>query len=140
MILAERLRGIDGADEGFYAKFALTTLVDSAMRRAIQTADIIAPMLPGLKTRRRTADLNEGRPCLPEPPPSHREHYTNDRGDSERIERAFRSLVQRPPPLQSADSYEVVVWTRQLLVHPPFPARAVLRPAIQSKLRQSIPY
>ena len=52
--------------------------------------------------RVRNADLNEGRPCLPEPMISSTpaSHYTNDQLDSERIERAYRQLCSRPPPSQ----------------------------------------
>jgi serine/threonine-protein phosphatase PGAM5 len=105
---AARLHFVNGATEGFYRKFVLDTMVTSGLTRAIQTADIIAPLLPIAK-RTVQPDLNEGRPCLPEPPPSHHARYDNKHADGERIERAFRALCTRPPPTQTSDTYEVVV-------------------------------
>ena len=48
----------------------LDALISSELTRAIQTADAIAPRLVE-PVRSRNADLNEGRPCLPEPQPGH---------------------------------------------------------------------
>lgn len=107
-ILAQRLRLIDEADEGFYRHFALKEIITSKLARAIQTADFVTDALPNAVTRRE-ADLNEGRPCLPEPPPSHASHYTNSHNDGERIENAYRMLCAKPPPDQESDSYHVVV-------------------------------
>ena len=86
----------------------LDALISSDLTRAIQTADAIAPRLVE-PVRSRNADLNEGRPCLPEPQPGHASHYTNDQLDGERIERAYRQLCSRPPPSQVGDTTEVVV-------------------------------
>ena len=91
-LVAERLHAIDAAAEGFYKKFELCTLVSSGMTRAIQTAEYILPKLPAAPGFSRRPELNEGRPCLPEPSPSHAADYTNRNGDAERIEGAFRSL------------------------------------------------
>jgi len=106
--LASRLRAMHDAAEGNYKALKLDTLVCSELMRAIQTADAIALSLVEPR-RSRNADLNEGRPCLPEPVPSHAAHYNNAMGDSERIERAYRQLCARPPPSQVGDTTEVVV-------------------------------
>lgn len=107
-LIAQRLALIHEATDGFYRRFELNELISSKLTRAKQTADAIAPSLPDAR-RSSNADLNEGRPCLPEPPPSHRAHYTNRNLDGERIERVYRTLCARPPPEQPADTYEVVV-------------------------------
>ena len=59
--------------------------------------------------RSSDATLNEGRPCLPEPPPKHASHYTNRNGDSERIESAYRLICAQPTADMRADTHEVVV-------------------------------
>jgi broad specificity phosphatase PhoE len=106
--LAQRLRLIDAATEGYYKHFKLNQILTSKLARAVQTADSIVDALPDVSVR-RDADLNEGRPCLPEPPPSHASRYTNRHYDGERIEGAYRMLCAKPPPEQEADSYHVVV-------------------------------
>lgn len=106
--LAQRLRGIHDASSGFHKPASLTLLLSSELARAVQTADLIAPQLPDAR-RSREKTLNEGRPCLPEPQPSHAASYNNRNRDAERIERAYRMLCERPPPTQTEDSYEVVV-------------------------------
>lgn len=106
--LAQRLAKVHAAQEGHYAQFALSTLISSELVRAKETADLLALGLPTAK-RSRDGDLNEGRPCLPEPAPRHAHHYTNANGDAERIERAAQKLRSPPPVSQLADSHEVVV-------------------------------
>ena len=88
--------------------FSLDKLLSSELTRAIQTADVIAPALPAA-ARSSDATLNEGRPCLPEPPPKHASHYTNRNGDSERIESAYRLICAQPAADMRADTHEVVV-------------------------------
>ena len=88
--------------------FSLDKLLSSELTRAIQTADVIAPALPAA-ARSSDATLNEGRPCLPEPPPKHAPHYTNRNGDSERIESAYRLICSRPTIDQKEDSCEIIV-------------------------------
>lgn len=135
-LLAERLRDIGDATEGFYAKFVLDKLVTSGMTRALQTADIVAPLLP-IASRTCVPDLNEGRPCLPEPAPSHARHYDNKASDSERIERAFRLICARPPPTQTTDTYEVVVCHANVIRY--FVCRALQLPP-EAWLRLSLPH
>lgn len=108
MLLGTRLAAIHAATSGTYCSFSLATLKSSALTRAIQTADLLAPWLPDAQ---RTSDptLNEGRPCLPEPAPRHRASYNNKNGDGERIERAYRKICARPDANQKADTHEVIV-------------------------------
>lgn len=108
VFLAERLRALHDASDGFFKALALNSITTSALTRAIQTSRYITPLLPDAEVS-RDADLNEGRPCLPEPAPSHASHYTNQGGDAERIERAYRRICARPPSTQYADSCEVIV-------------------------------
>lgn len=108
--LAQRLRALDEASAGNFKALRLETLISSELTRAIQTAEVIAPLL-GDPQVSRNRDLNEGRPCLPEPPPSasHAVHYKNAKRDAERIERAYRQLCARPPHSQEGDTCTVVV-------------------------------
>ena len=113
-LVGKRLASIHACDEGSYANFALDSMISSGLTRAIQTADLIAPQLPGATRARNDATLNEGRPCLPEPAPRHASHYTNKNGDGERIEAAYRLICAVPPapvpPATRADDvYEVIV-------------------------------
>jgi broad specificity phosphatase PhoE len=107
-LLAKRLAEMHASTSGAYAAFALETVLSSELTRARQTADIITGALPDA-ARLRDGTLNEGRPCLPEPPPRHASHYTNRHGDSERIEGAFRRICARPCADQQRDSYHLVV-------------------------------
>lgn len=111
--LAQRLAAVHAATDGGYAAFSLDTLLSSELTRAIETADLLAPALPGA-ARSRDAVLNEGRPCLPEPPPRHASHYNNRSGDGERIERAFRQLCSRPPPPVSREVTLLPIATQNL--------------------------
>lgn len=106
--LAQRLRALHEASTGYHKATSFSMLSSSKLTRAVQTADAVATALT-IETVGRHSDLNEGRPCLPEPAPSHAPNYTNRSGDSERIEHAGRRICARPPPSQTADSWEVVV-------------------------------
>lgn len=107
-LLGPRLAAIHTATTGAYKKVSWRTLESSNLTRAVQTADLLAPWLPGT-TRSRDAMLNEGRPCLPEPAPRHSASYTNRNGDSERIEGAYRKICAAPPASQKTDTHELVV-------------------------------
>ena len=107
-LLGKRLASIHAASDGAYKDFSLETLKSSMLTRAIQTADIIAPLLPSASYSVRDATLNEGRPCLPEPPPKHAPHYTR-KNDGERIESAYRLVCSRPTIDQKEDSCEIIV-------------------------------
>lgn len=93
-----------------------SSITSSGMIRAKQTA---CTMLQNMTTQEHlrfdVSDplLNEGCPCIPEPPyrrldvwnPGHREVLT----DSSRIETAFQKYFHRADPCQDEDSYEIIV-------------------------------
>ena len=86
-ICARRLLSIHEAATSFYEKCSLASLTSSTLTRAVQTADIISPLLPNA-TRKALPLLNEGRPCLPEPYGPRADRYDNRHHDAERIEAA----------------------------------------------------
>ena len=134
--MGERLASIDSSTEGYYSAFSLTTLQSSELTRAIQTADVLSKALPSA-VRSSDATLNEGRPCLPDPPPRHRASYNNRGGDSQRIEAAYRQICRRPSAEQPGDTYEVVVCHANVIR---FVVCRALQNAPEAWLRMSLPH
>ncbi|CAB0018013.1 unnamed protein product [Nesidiocoris tenuis] len=89
--VGQRLRALD---------LPFTSMTNSTMSRARQTADIIAGVLgDSVPKRSEERMLEEGAPAA--------DHHTFR--DGARIEAAFRGLFYRPDPSVSSDSYEIVV-------------------------------
>ncbi len=87
----------------------LTYMVSSTMTRAIETAGLIKPSLPGgLEIKPNDPILAEGDPYPPEPPSTWKTENSFHK-DGARIEAAFRKYFHRAEVSQTEDSYEVIV-------------------------------
>lgn len=100
-LTGERLKELD---------LPISRLVYSTMIRATQTAHHIMTHLDKIPVVESTDLLREGSPFPPEPPinswrPEKHQFHT----DGARIEAAFRAYIQRAPPSQTEDSYELLV-------------------------------
>ena len=135
--LGERLAAIHASQHGYYGSFDLAHLRSSALTRAIETADLLALSLPHAKRTSPDPVLNEGRPCLPAPAPRRPASYDNRKGDSQRIEAAYRQLCAPPAAGQQGDSYEVVVCHANVIRY--VVCRA-LQVAPEAWLRMSLPH
>ncbi|XP_041456139.1 serine/threonine-protein phosphatase PGAM5, mitochondrial-like isoform X1 [Lytechinus variegatus] len=86
-----------------------TTIINSTMARAIETANIICEQLPDVP-RESCELLREGAPIPPEPPVGHwKPEVKQFYEDGARIEAAFRKYFHRADPEQTKDSFEVIV-------------------------------
>lgn len=87
-----------------------TTLINSTMSRARETADIVAMQLPPDLPRAECELLREGAPIPPEPPVGHwKPEVKQFYEDGARIEAAFRKYFHRADVDQAKDSFEVIV-------------------------------
>jgi len=87
------------------------------MIRAKQTAELMMKEMgqayPCLKYETKDPILNEGPPCIPEPPYRNRElwdpDYNEFYAEGARIEAAFRKYFHRADVDQKEDSHEIIV-------------------------------
>lgn len=85
-----------------------SSIVQSSMCRARETANIISKHLPSVPVN--TCDLlQEGAPFPPEPPVGHWKPEFHFYRDGARIEAAFRKYFHRAEVSQTEDSYEILV-------------------------------
>jgi len=84
-------------------------ITHSNMKRAIETAEIVAEALPNTPVLPADSILREGSPIQPEPNVSswRPEHYYMQ--DGARIEAAFRKYFHRADPSQVKESHELIV-------------------------------
>ncbi|UJR30258.1 hypothetical protein I4U23_017796 [Adineta vaga] len=110
------------------SKIPFTSLVQSGLIRAIQTASIINKHLKFGKIE-QDIDLNEGFPFLPEPAGRFADDVAKGRLELEtaRIERAFHRHIHRPLPTQTEDSHELIVCHANVIRY--FVCRALQVPA-----------
>jgi len=89
--------------------FPYSSLVQSSMCRARETARVISGHLPEVPVN--TCDLlQEGAPFPPEPPVGHwKPEFHQFYRDGARIEAAFRKYFHRAEVSQTEDSYEIIV-------------------------------
>jgi serine/threonine-protein phosphatase PGAM5 len=86
-----------------------TRLVRSNMKRAMETAELIAANLRVSKVEAPDPILREGAPTRPEPDAGGWKPEADYFVDGCRVEAAFRKYFHRAEPDQKEDSYEVVV-------------------------------
>ncbi|XP_011673375.1 serine/threonine-protein phosphatase PGAM5, mitochondrial-like isoform X2 [Strongylocentrotus purpuratus] len=86
-----------------------TTIINSTMARAIETADIISAQIPDIPRETYCELLREGAPIPPEPPVGHWKPEVKFYEDGARIEAAFRKYFHRADPAQTENSFEVIV-------------------------------
>ena len=135
-LCARRLRGLHDAPSGAYSSCSLGALTSSTLTRAMQTADLIAPLLPHA-VRDALSILNEGQPCLPEPSGARADRYKNRHRDAERIEAAYRLLCTPPSVGPERETFEVVVCHANVIRY--VVCRALQLPP-ESWLRFSLPH
>jgi serine/threonine-protein phosphatase PGAM5 len=94
-----------------------TSIISSGMCRAMQTADIMLKEMkecyPCLSLKENDTILNEGPPCIPEPPYRQRElwdpDYNEFYAEGARIEAAFRKYFHRASVDEKEDTNEIIV-------------------------------
>jgi len=117
-----------------------TTLVNSTMRRAVETADL---MFQELSTdlskspvvRSSDPNLREGLPCFPEPDAGYFFKKRDALEDGSRIDAAFRRYFHRADPKQENDSYDILACHANVIRY--FACRALQIPP-QAWLRISL--